>query len=273
MRVDAATSRREAEGRRGNVLLLSLLVLSSVLISAATLAGIIIRDLRSDTALDDGRLAYYAAESGIEQSLWNIRKGGAEPSSQSGAATLKNGSKFVRQAKVGEPVFSVPTLAKDDYLELDLFDPLDLAAVQGIESLEFRWQDGCGGASAIELSYTEWPAGASVAWPPGGDYSGTHWKFLRSYVDGVPWLFTTVSGTNDYLMRVKAQGCDIKDLEVRAFADDAGTIPKDVPSRVVITSTGAFGGSVQALKATMQRLPPLSGLFDYVLFSQDEIVK
>gem|GEM_PF-828115 len=263
-------------GQDGNVLLLSLFVLSALLISTTTLSAIVLRDLRSGRALDDGQVAYYSAESGIEQSLYALRRENAAPAAQNGGATLPNGSSFVRAVTVGEPVFSVPALAQDDYIEINLFDPSDLAAAPGIESISIDWTDSCAGASSIELSYTEWPAGATIAWPTGsgGDFAGTHWKFRHRASDGLPWSKSdTISSGNGYRMRIKAEGCALQNLEVRAFADEAGTIPKDVPSRIAIKSTGKNGATSQALTATMQRLSPLSGLFDFVIFGEDTIVK
>jgi hypothetical protein len=47
----------------------------------------------------------------------------------------------------------------------------------------------------------------------------------------------------------------------------------DLPSRVAITATGAFGTAHQAVEFRLPRLQPLTGAFDYAIFSQCSIVK
>ena len=256
---------------QGNVLLLSLFVLSSVLIAALGLSVVVLRELRTSQSWDDGNQAYFAAESGLEQALYNIRRAGDAPASQNAVGiSLANGSSFDRQAKVGEPVFSLGKLGKDDYVELDLFNPNNLAEVSGIEALKINWSDDCAGASAVELSYTEWLAGLNLQWPPRAGYTGTFWKYRET---NRPWLFTNLAGNNNYRLRLKAENCDLKNLEVRAFGDNGGAQAKDVPSRVFVSVTGKYGRAHVALTAAWKRLPPLSGLFNFVLFSEQAIVK
>jgi hypothetical protein len=264
----------KSKDRRGNVLLLALFVLSSVLLGATAISAVMVRELRTNQTTDDGHAAFYAAETGIEQSLYNLRRAGQKPADQDASGGLANGASWTRQAKAGEPVLTVRSLKRDDFVEIDLLDPDNLAMPTGIEAVSFDWQDGCGGASAVELAYAEWPAGAVLVWPPGGDFTGTYWKFRHTTADGLPWLKSdTISGGNDYRMRLTAVGCDLRNLQVRAYADDAATLPKDVPTRVTIHATGSSGRASETLTAAMDRLPPLSGVFDFVLFSEQPIVK
>jgi hypothetical protein len=51
----------------------------------------------------------------------------------------------------------------------------------------------------------------------------------------------------------------------------ANVVP--IPSRLIIRSTGAAGKSRQQTRVTSPSRPPLSGLYDFVLFSEQEVVK
>ncbi len=258
----------------GNVLLLSLFVLSTILIGATALSAIVLRDLKIARTLDEGGEAYYAAETGIEGALYDLRKTDLTPSGIPGAGALSSGASFIRQVIPGEPVYTVPLLKKDDFTEFNLLDPDNLQNSPGIEALRFNWTDTCGGLSGAELSYAEWPVGASFVWPTGGSYTGTFWKFRHQSSEGLPWLKAdTIAATNNYRMRLKADNCDLVNLEVRAYSDDAGTIARDLPSRITIHSTGSAGRANQTLQAQIPRLAPLSGIWDYVIFSEQAIVK
>ena len=262
------------KGQKGNVLLLSLFILSSILFSATTIAALVIRDVRTARIFDDGHAALYAAESGTEQALYAIRRQNADPLTQNGGGTLANGGTFFRKVQTGEALFTQAQLKQEDFVDLDLFFPNSLGTPPGIEALSFSWDDACSNCSTLELSYVQWPAGANISWPPGGAYAGTFWKFRQPRAAGIPWLkFDTISAMNNYRVRIRAIDGDITNLQVRAFADDAATVPVDIPSRITITSTGTAGTATQSLRAAMQRAAPLSGLFQYVLFSEDPLVK
>jgi hypothetical protein len=273
--VPRPTSHVPRSREAGNVLLLSLFALSSILIGSLAISGLVIRDIRTGRIADQGHAAFYAAETGVERSLYALRKREATPASQNcvNCETLSNGTRYDRQVTSGEPVYYAPFLKQDDFIELNLFDPDSLATPPGIEALSFAWQDSCGGCSGIELAYTQWPAGASLSWPPGGSYAGTFWKTRYDAANGLPYLATAFAGTNNYRVRVRARNGDLTNVEVRAYADDAGTVPRDLPSRVFLTATGKFGQAQQALSIQMQRAAPLSGLFGFVIFSEESIVK
>lgn len=260
--------------QEGNVLLLSLFILSAILFSATTIAALVIRDIRTARLLDDGHAALYAAESGIEQALYAIRKLGADPAAQNGGGTLANAATFFRKVDTAETLFTEARLPQDGVMDVDLFLADALGTPTGIEALSFSWDDACGSCSTLELGYVQWPAGANISWPPGGSYAGTFWKFRQPRAAGIPWLKAdTIAGINNYRLRIRAIDADITNLQIRAFADDAGTMPVDIPSRVRITSSGSAGTATQVLSAAMQRTAPLSGIFQYVLFSEDPVVK
>ncbi|TAL19309.1 hypothetical protein EPN90_04045 [Patescibacteria group bacterium] len=267
-------------GERGTVLLLSLFVLSSVMLAATAVSAIIIRDLRASRLVDSGHLAFYAAESGLEQALYLLRRTDTLLNAiKSGDGSLNNNSAWRRQVLAGEPEFYIPLLKPNDFTEIDLFDPENLAAKQNIESISFEWQDNCNGCTTLETSYAQWLAvGSGLTWPP-VDYKDTFWKFQRQRSLGVPWCLNDLTADFNYRFRVKNLATPvtaaepIKNLRVRVWGNNDCTAAKDVPSRVFINVTGNFAGAEQKLTAAMQRAEPLSALWNYVLWSEGDIVK
>ena len=63
-------------------------------------------------------------------------------------------------------------------------------------------------------------------------------------------------------MRIRALYCDINKLTV-----------SHIPGRVKVVSVAEEDNKKQALETNLSRKAPISGLFDFVIFSEEEIVK
>lgn len=80
--------------QKGISLLLMTLILSVVMAISVGLSSIIITELKISTDVDKSSRAYYAAESGIEEALYLLRKERRAPESLSGSGELGNGASF-----------------------------------------------------------------------------------------------------------------------------------------------------------------------------------
>ena len=97
--------------QKGVSLLLMTLILSVVIVISTGLSSIIITELKISTDVDKSARAYYAAESGMEEALYKLRKEQQPPETLNGTGTLGNGASFVYTVSVdaeGE-VFVVST--------------------------------------------------------------------------------------------------------------------------------------------------------------------
>ncbi|OGL73921.1 hypothetical protein A3D72_00390 [Candidatus Uhrbacteria bacterium RIFCSPHIGHO2_02_FULL_57_19] len=250
---------------RGNVLLLSLLVLSGIMLGGVTIGDLVLRSIRSAKQTDAAAVAYYAAESGAEDALYHLRKT-EQPPAEHANFSLDNGASVERVTVSGEPVIYA-SIVKDSFIEFNLFDKGDLAQPSGVEALRFSWDDECGGASSMELSYAEWTPGAAVLWPD------TFAKFRFSHAVSPVTHTAFRAADRSYRVRLQAGGCDAQNMTVSSFSDDAATLPKDIPSRLTITSTATYGGTEQALLVRAPPDSPLSGIFDFAVFSECSIDK
>jgi len=271
------------QGHAGTILLLALLIMSGVLIVGASLGTISLLSLRSARVIDDSVVAFAAAETGAEQSLYQIRRAGTSATSLNADAedgsdpavsgpAMTNGSAWNRAVSTGEKVLFT-SIPKDKTYEVVLWDPESPLSPAGIESLGLAWDDDCGGTSAVEVLATGWDPGASGSFNSvvgfhGDSPSLTFLKLDPQVIDN------DFSASLAYRVRIRAKTCDIFNLAVRAYAsDDAREESVDIPSRVSVVSTGNFGSARQALQLNLPRLQPLSGVFDYVIFSQCSILK
>ncbi len=269
--------------QRGNVLLLSLLIMSGVLVVGASLGTISILNLRQSRVIDDAILAFGAAESGAEETLYQIRRVGtptsvltANPSHGSSAVysgvPMNNGSSWTRSLTTTESTVFTAIL-KDKSYEVVLWNPETPAAAMGVESMAFSWDDNCGGTSGLEILATGWDPAVVGGFNPSIAFHGDSpaLTFLRVTPRVIDNDF---SSTRAYRVRVRAKTCDISNLAITAYsADNAGGTQVQIPSRLAVQSTGTFGTARQAVELRLPRLQPLSGAFDFVIFSQCSLLK
>lgn len=272
-----------AEDRRGTVLLLALLVMSGVLIVGASLGTISVLTLRQSRVIDDAVIAFGAAETGAEQTLYQLRRVGtgsatlaANPDDDSSTILsgqpMSNGSRWSRTITATETtVFA--SIPKDRSYEVVLWDPESPASSAGVESMTFSWDDSCGGTSGLEVLAAGWDPAAVGGFNPTVAFHGDSpaLTFLRTTPQVIDNDFSAVKA---YRVRLRAKVCDISNLAISAYsADNAGGTQVPIPSRIAVESAGTFGTARQAVELRLPRLQPLTGAFDFVIFSQCSLLK
>lgn len=271
--------------QRGAILLLSLLVMSGVLIVGASLGTISLLSLRQARIIDDAILAFAAAESGAEQTLYQIRRIGestanlgADASDEDGenigltGQAMTNGSNWKRSLSNSEPTLFT-SIPRDKTYEVLLWDPESPASPAGVESMTFGWDDDCGGTSGIEVLATGWDPVAVGGFNPTVGFHGDSPSLTFLHLD--PHVIdNNFTATQAYRVRIRAKNCDIFNMAISAYsADNASGSLVQIPSRVSLVSNGNFGNAKQGMELRLPRLQPLTGVFDYVIFSQCSILK
>lgn len=173
--------------------------------------------------------------------------------------------------------------------QIDLFNPYQVAGFEtGMESFEVTGDPGS--ELSAELSNVTWLVGGTldcnpdVFTPPKpaitrGDIiinSGGTSGYLVNVYTGDP----SINPSCSYILRVsntilpKATAGQF-DLSIFSKAVDVDPIADkiDIPSRLIINAQADYGSSHQELKVRTPIRPPLSGLYDFVIFSEEEIVK
>lgn len=270
--------------KKGSALLLSLLVVSALLSSVLYISALSLRQISQSVNTDNALVAFYAAESGNEQAIYKIRK---HTYSDISGLNLTNrmpfsNSSFTRE--VTDNMYGITVgINENQFFQVDLFDSEDFSYESNLSYLELDWKDNCDGDSWIEFTSNDWSSGSSIDWLTG--LNQDHIK--KSLLNKPPFSVSleneidNVGGAGfekkrSYQFRFKALYCDIYNLHLVAF-DNLGNI---IPFRNIfnIKSVGEYPANSirsnkQALSVSLRKFSPLSGLFDYVLFSEKSLVK
>ncbi len=266
--------------KQASALLLSILIVSALLSSVFYINTFSTRQLSKANNIDNSLIAFYSAESGNERAIWDIRAYGDEHLTALNNSFTNNNALVTRE--VTSTIDSVFTaLKEDEFYQFDLFDPLNIEYGSGLSYLSISWEDECGGSSWLELTANEWSSESNeVKW--GLDESQIHVKkTLLNLDDDNLDQIDSIDGSqfnsnNAYQFRIKAMFCDVKNLTIRAYNSSDEQIPfKNIYTirSVAQYPEDGLSSSNQALTVTLRRISPLSGLFDYVIFSEQSLIK
>ncbi|MDP1709399.1 MAG: hypothetical protein Q8L21_00735 [Candidatus Komeilibacteria bacterium] len=249
---------------QGSLLLMSMLILSGIVTAAGTMGIVTLQNLRQSIAVDQGLVSFYAAESGVEDGLYELRK------KETIAATLPLGGVLTNTASWSRSIVTTAdTLTKDidknDFWEINIYNPDDsLSPLSNpIKSVQITWTGD--GAEWIEAEVDSWTTAGDLIEPT---------KTLFSHASNPGIVNFQDAATIMYRLRLKALYGDAADMTVTAYSGlNAGGSVVPLPAQITLFSTGSFLRTKQALRATMPQRSPLGGVFDYVLFSEDDLTK
>ena len=250
--------------KSGSTLLYALLVLAALSAASLALSGSVISSLKQAQAIDMAIRAYYAANAGAEEALYNFRKLDNTVASLNGSATLPNKSSWVRTAQGNEETITTSLKANQSF-QLDLYDPENslTAMASTMRSIKLNWTGP--GNEWIEVSYSPWNTDGTV-------YDVVAKRLFGSSAQ--PAIINLIGPAYLYKVRIKALYADVSDLTIRAYGSFAALPPEvPIPGRLKIKVTGKASETYQAIEVTMPQKNPASSLYDYVIFSEDPLIK
>lgn len=268
--------------KKGSVLLLALLIMMGVVTISLATGTLIVNEIKQSSQLDHATVAFYAAESAVERGLYQTRKrNSAVTAINQLTALFNNNASYEIVAQDSENVLT-KSLVQDETLQVDLYEPYSLNSLNpAIKSLRFAWT---GAGSWLEIRWIPWTSGGALA--PNTDQG----KYI-SFADS-PYVVDLINADNYlYKVRITARWADVNGLEITAYNRiDPASSPEclplglgspclvNLPARVKIKGIGEYpnnqaGAAKQAILVTLPQVSPLSGLYDYVLFSEEEIKK
>ena len=226
---------------------MSLLMLGSILASSVAVGTLVARGIRANREVDDASRAYYAAESGVERGLWQIKEhplGAAEavdttedvvPSDDADIAT------HVHRANRGS-IIVIPHIASGASYSIDLYHTNGFSVASpgaGVSSLSWSTREG-----DVRVTCSVW--------------SYTH----TDGVQFVPCAATTVEGMTllglhpENAYRVTFTPSGATDAEQVAIMADGGATTLPTPLR--IESLGVSPRNQQALSIEVPGTSPLT---------------
>ena len=298
-------ARYNLNARQGTVMLIALIVLSATIISSVGLATLIVNSLQQTRVLDQAATAFYAAETGAEEAIWEVRKSAAfdaalpNPIPDPQHPAIKevvqvNGAAWSRDVQGDEDEIRL-AIPRDSFFEINLFEPAggrlghldETAFARGIDHLEVDWAepDGCVAADNCPVLFAEW-----VRWNPNSlDADPTDplspgvMVFSKRYrkVDltgpaRIPPIEDKFPAslqipTYAYRLRLRAEYADMRNVVITAKDNLGDKI--NIPGRVKVDAWGRYGDTYQKLSVRIPRKTPLSSLFDFAVFSECSLVK
>ncbi|MDZ4221670.1 MAG: hypothetical protein U1C18_02235, partial [Patescibacteria group bacterium] len=212
----------------------------------------------------NGVRAFYAAESGIEDGLYEIRKNETAISSMDATGSLSNTGTWARTVDTDIQQL-VRDIDEDDTWEISIYDPDNsLSSLSSsIKSLKLAWTGS--GTEWVQAQITPWTTSGTLGTPSTQAFSAVSNPATLNLQDATSIL---------YRVRIKALYADITDMTVTAYSGiNLGGSQVDIPAYITMYATGSFSLANQVVRAQMPHRPPLSGQFSYVLFSEEDLVK
>ena len=252
------------KSQSGSLLLMSMLILSGIVTAASTMGIVTIQNLRQSIAVDQGLVAFYAAESSIEGGLYELRKKETAAASLPASGTLTNTATWERAITTTTSSLQ-KDIAQNDSWEVNLYDVDNSLSplANPIKSVKISWTGP--GTEWIEAEVEPWTTGGVLDTPVKSLFSSASNPAVVNLQDA-----TTVL----YRLRLKALYSNLTGVTVTAWSGlNASGSQVDLPAQVTMIATGSFRRTKQAVRALMPHRTPLSGVFDYVLFAEDDLVK
>lgn len=248
---------------KGSSLLLAIFILSILTIITFSLAKTILNELKMSSFVDYSLTSFYAAETGIENSLYEIRKLNKSLNNLTNNGSLNNKSSWQIDKKENPQQLGPFNLTENETIQIDLFDPGSPDASSEIEALEISWKD-----SWLEISWIEWEWDIDhIKWSQNLE------KRKESAVNS-PLILSDFSSGKMYRIRIKALFGSVSDLLIKACQDDNCLNYNKIKGRGLLESKGEFSKSRQKIKVEFPSVSSfLSGIWDYVLFSEESLVK
>ncbi|MFA6410935.1 MAG: hypothetical protein WCW26_05185, partial [Candidatus Buchananbacteria bacterium] len=291
-RIILTVKKSQSTKQSGVVLILVILIITVILGVAAVFSNLIVSDIQQSRLIDQSIQAYYLAESGAERSLYQVRRreaitdcsllGLSSVCNQDGYCADNQTIPCINQrggfdwdirggwqvAASNEEETSF-VLKEGESFQIDLFNPyqsedsnirsVDVTADTDNLSLYAEFINLSNILKVDRLNCTNQP-------PVFKDYVQT--PALVANLDG-----KDVLSECSYSFRLTYPLNSITQSSVVTLkVFDPTDLPLDIPSRLVIDSQATFGNSLQKIKVRTPMRPPLSGLYDFVLFSEQPII-
>ena len=257
----------KASFRSGNILPFSLVMTAAILLGGMTLSLVVISGLKRTAQLDRSMVAYYAADAGIEKQLYEVRKNDIDIADLvSMNDTFANGSEWESTDGTRFLNTNVKTFAElneEDFQFVDLFDPDSANAAAGVGKVVWTWSDDGSPGCQVELGYAEWDTTGPSIIPQ---------EFKIVFGTGGS-AFQNLNPDRAYRLRFRPRKCDVTNLQVTAYPTSGSVTPMLFPGDITIASQGTYRSTSQSIAVTMPRLDILSGVFNYVIFSECTLFK
>lgn len=283
---------------RGAILVMTLLIGSAITIVGVEIALFVMSSIRQSRTSDNSIRAFYAAESGVESIMHQVRK-----EDLTSFTTLRANRDSFDNASWKVEAYNPPAVVRGvlrdtiDELRRSLLSSgasVDISlyqrgaqgtyeAMANLKSLKITWdRETCSGQRPmIELTAVEFRAGMAINWNDpstrlkkdiqsapvrSGDVKTLYFNFVDNQGNAI---------NKPMVVRIKAYFCNLEGV-VFSLSDDLDGAGNRVgiPNYFYVNPKGSFASVTHDdVQTTFAAQEAHSGIFDFVLFSQEAIEK
>ncbi|MBI4599342.1 hypothetical protein HY732_00290 [Candidatus Uhrbacteria bacterium] len=298
---------RNIQKERGSALLISIIVASSLLIVGVEVSMFVVSSIRQARSIDQTLVASYAAESGVESALHQIRKEGRTvlrtdtqdtadnyykddtthvADNRNARWTFKKGDivdaeKFTTTVDILTKSF----LAEQEAIDINLYTTNDdgfVIATDRMKDMAFSWKSHtcatAGDMPWIETTAVSWPlVNRIVQW----DAAITRKNFQQA-AQGAQSVVVPLSqlippgqtvGASGMTLRIKPFFCSLREVMISFPDKDDPAVRVSIPNYARIAPLGTFGSSGKTITVFSPLKGGTSGIFDFALFGEETIEK
>lgn len=286
---------------KGTVLIIAMIIGAGMLVVAVEVSMFVASTIRQARSIDHTLVAQYAAESGVESALHQIRKeerttlrDDTRSSSELYTVDKRDAQwTFVKDCQSCPEKFS-PTVKKitkttfgeQQSIDIHLWNEEDgfSAIPAGMSTLNISWKkekcaeeedvpwiETTGVVFSVSDRAFQWNDSRGMTKDfrsPTGDNREVAVP-LSSLVPDVP---EGISG-NGLTLRIKPFFCTLRDVEFSFPDKDRAENLISIPNYYLIHPSGTFGTVRKDLQVVMPKYSGTTGVFDYLLFSENKIDK
>ncbi len=260
---------------------MALLILAVLLAVAAVISQLAFVEMRLSRNNLEMMVATYAAESGLEQGTYLARNGGATPASLAGSQNLPlgNNAGWTRQAFSSNGGLELVGLPRNLTHAFDLYDPDNGTGGSGKRSVKIVFTNYRTTEHGTKCDGTEWIELGYVKYDPAGGTLGNFQKFRYNCpADENTIINSGLDPNSAYRFYIRfldtpTPSVQLNRLSVTACSGLNGTGTCDMPGRINIQTVGTYRKSSRVMNMDLPRSSPVSGVFDYAIFSECQIIK
>ncbi|MDO8435720.1 MAG: hypothetical protein Q7S89_03520 [bacterium] len=271
--------------QRGAILIIALLILGLLLASGVAISSMLLRALRSTRQSGDGFQAWYAATSGSTYALAELRHNRSIARDLTGEVVQSAPGAEATLTVTEQDKVRTRRIPRNTSLPVDLFLASDDISGSPVSRIRVAGRGDPG--AWVEVRWVGWLS-AGVPWI--SNATEVHFsaveledggrtvdlrqdvQFLREEFAGAPnenFVPTT------WRVQIVALYGDLHDIEVTAISDylpePNAEVP--IPAHLSVRSAGSFRSARQNVVASFPLTTALNDVFNFVLFSEEQVVK
>jgi hypothetical protein len=290
------TEKEKKENQAGVVLVMALIILSLVMVSVLAVSKIITGEIKVSLNTGNSIAAYYAAETGIEKALYRLKyaREGSDLSLFTGLESpdqkLITGQLTYRivAARVTSTDFTVYNLTTTSPASVDIIDPSGNLP----SSPWIGWGPDLNGTYSYGVGWKIvncFPTHVNDRLEVTVNSFGANWSnfetkkkvaicscIFGSNICKPELTAGNLSDTNYYRFSFRPLDSTVAELSFNLYeqvSEEGGKYPIGIFSEAKIISEGNYHNSRYPLQVRLPALSPLSNVFSYIIFSEEDIVK